>query len=137
MEQSMRNYLFSLQQKFSVTRLKEKHSDTKRTKCFEAIVYKIDLGEGDNILITQNWGVIKVGVRVNDKKKFHDTVGIMRHFNKPVFLARDGIHKITDFNQFGQEWQVLQSEPMIFNERCAARHPEKCTLHTTTTKTTS
>lgn len=58
----------------------------------------------------------------------------MGHFNKPGFLARDGIQKMTDFNQFGQEWQVLQSEPMIFNERRAPQHPEQCTLPTLTTK---
>jgi len=125
---------FQFAMKFPVTRLKEKQCDTNGAKCIEAIVYKIDLGEGNNILITQKWGVIKVSVTANDKKKFHDTVGLMGHFNKPGFLARDGIHKMTDFNQFGQEWQVLQSEPMIFNERRAPQHPEQCTLPTVTTK---
>ncbi len=125
---------FQFAMKFPVTSLKEKQCDTNGAKCIEAIVYKIELGEGDNILITQKWGVIKVSVTANDKNKFHDTVGIMGHFDKPGFLARDGNHKITDFNQFGQEWQVLQSEPMIFNERRAPQHPEQCTLPTVTSK---
>jgi hypothetical protein len=125
---------FQLAMKYPVTRLKEVHCDTNGATCIEAVVYKIDLGDGDNILITQKWGVLKVGVTVRDVDKFHDTVGLMGHFNKPGFLARDGISKITDFNQFGQEWQVLQSEPMIFNERRAPQHPEQCTLPTATTK---
>ena len=58
----------------------------------------------------------------------------MGHFNKQGFLARDGSSKIADFNQFGQEWQGLQSEPLIFNERRAPQHPEQCTLPTATTK---
>jgi hypothetical protein len=120
--------------KFPVTRMKEKQCDTKGAKCIEAIVYKIDLGDGDNILITQKWGVIKVSVTAIDKNKFHDSVGLMGHFDKPGFLARDGVHKMTNFNEFGQEWQVLQSEPMIFNERRAPQHPEQCTLPIVTTK---
>jgi hypothetical protein len=120
--------------RFPVTRLKEKRCNTNGTKCIEDIVHKIELGDSDNILVTQKWGVIKVSVTANDKNKFHDTVGIMGHFNKPGFLARDGIHKITDFNQFGQEWQLLLSEPMIFNERRAPQHPEQCNLPTVTTK---
>jgi hypothetical protein len=51
----------------------------------------------------------------------------MGHFNKPGFSAHDGICKTTNFNQFGREWQVLESESMIFNERCAPQHPEQCT----------
>jgi len=125
---------FLLGTKFPVTRLKEKQCDTNRAKCIEAIVYKIVLGDGDNILITQKWGVIKVGVTVKDGNKFHNTVGIMGHLNKAGFLARDGIHKMRDINQFGQEWQVLQSEPMIFKERRAPQHPEQCTLPSITTK---
>jgi hypothetical protein len=125
---------FQFAMKYPVTRLKEKHCDTKGATCIEAVVYKIDLGDGDNILITQKWGVLKVGVTVNDVAKFVGTVGLMGHFNMPGFLARDGISKITDLNQFGQEWQVLQSEPMIFNERRAPQHPEQCTLPTVTTK---
>lgn len=120
--------------KFPVTKIEEKQCDTHGGKCIEAIVYKIDLGGGNNILITQKWGVIKVSVTANDKDKFQDSIGLMGHFDKPGFLGRDGIHKITDFNQFGQEWQVLQSEPMIFNERRAPQHPEQCTLPTLTTK---
>ncbi len=125
---------FQLAGKFPFTRLQEKQCDTNGAKCVEAIVYKIDLGENDTVLITQKWGVIKVSVTANDKNKFHDTVGLMGHFNKPGFLARDGMRKMTDFNQFGQEWQVLQSEPMIFNERRAPQHPEQCTLPTVTSK---
>jgi len=45
-----------------------------REKCIEAIAYKIDLGGGDNILITQKWGVIKVSVTANGKDKFQDSM---------------------------------------------------------------
>jgi hypothetical protein len=125
---------YQLAGKFLFTRLQEKQCDTNGAKCVEAIVYKIDLGDDDTVLITQKWGVIKVSVTANNKNEFHDTVGLMGHFNKPGFLARDGVHKITDFNQFGQEWQVLQSEPMIFNERRGPQHPEHCRLPVVSTK---
>jgi hypothetical protein len=76
---------FQFAMKYPVTRLKEKHCDTKGATCIKAVVYKIDLGDGDNILIMQKWGVLKVDVTVNDVDKFLDTVGLMGHFNKPGF----------------------------------------------------
>jgi hypothetical protein len=92
------------------------------------------VGYGDNILITQKWGVIKVGVAVNEKNEFHGTISIICHFNKLEFLAPDSIRKMPGFNQFGQEWYVLESEPINFNERHALQQPEKCTLSTAVTK---
>jgi hypothetical protein len=63
------------------------------------------------MLITQKWDVIKVSLAANNKNKFHDTVGLMGDFDKPGFLARDGVHKMSDFNQFGQEGRYSNLNP--------------------------
>jgi hypothetical protein len=55
--------------------------------------------------------VIKVSLAANNKNKFHDTVGLMGDFDKPGFLARDGVHKMSDFNQFGQEGRYSNLNP--------------------------
>jgi hypothetical protein len=122
-----------LAMKYPVERLEEKHCDTTGEKCSDAVVYKISLEDGDKILITQEWGVLRVGFIVSSFHNFRDAVGIMGHFSKPGYLARDGIIIYTDLNKFGQEWQVLEEEPMIFTERRAPQHPEQCILPATLT----
>jgi hypothetical protein len=42
-------------------------------------------------------------------------------------LSRDGSFDMTgNWNTFGEEWQVLDTEPMLFQERRAPQHPAGC-----------
>jgi len=127
---------FELSGKYPVIRLQEKQCSTDESNCVEAIIYKIDLFKGSSIKLTQQWGVIRLGVTVGGSNDFDGSVGLMGHFNKPGFWARDSLAQFTEvnINQFGQEWQVQESEPMIFNERHAPQHPEQCRLPTVSTK---
>jgi hypothetical protein len=45
-------------------------------------------------------------------------------------LARNGKTVIADPNVFGQEWQVLDREPMLFQTVRFPQHPQACTLPT-------
>jgi hypothetical protein len=125
---------FQLAMKYPVERLEEKHCDTTGRKCSDAVVYKISLEDSDNILITQEWGVLRISFMVSSFNNFRDAIGIMGSFSKPGYLARDGITRLTDLNKFGQEWQVIEAEPMIFTERRTPQHPEQCILPATSTK---
>jgi len=127
---------FELSGKYPVTQLQEKHCNKDESNCVEAIIYKIDLFEGGSIRVTQKWGVLRVGITVGGRNDLDGSVGLMGHLSKPGFWARDSISKFTDvnINQFGQEWQVQESEPMIFNERLAPQHPEQCRLPAVSTK---
>jgi hypothetical protein len=127
---------FKLSGKYPVIRVQEKQCSVDKSKCVEAIIYKVDLFEAGSIQVTQKWGVLRVGVTVGGSNDFEGSVGLMGHLSEPGFWARDGITKFKDvnINQFGQEWQVQESEPMIFNERRAPQHPEQCLLPTVSTK---
>ena len=72
-----------------------------------------------------------VSIRFNDILMMHveDSVGILGHVNGKL-LGRDGITEFTDMNAFGQEWQVLADEPMLFRQVRApqAQAGEQCRL---------
>jgi hypothetical protein len=127
---------FKLSGKYPVIRVQETHCSTDESKCVEAIIYKIDLFEGGSIQVTLKWGVLRLGVTVGGSNDFDGTVGLIGHLSEPGFWARDSISKFTEvnINQFGQEWQVQESEPMIFNERRIPQHPEQCRLPVVSTK---
>merc|ERR1711934_526901 len=43
-------------------------------------------------------------------------------------LGRDGMNIIEDINTFGQEWQVLPSEDMLFHNVEGPQPPHKCEI---------
>ena len=61
-----------------------------------------------------------------------DSQGILGRFDDGAMLARNGTTIIEDANDFGQEWQVLGSEPMLFTEREGPQHPQNSTLPSAT-----
>jgi hypothetical protein len=74
-----------------------------------------------------------VSVWVEKGKGIHfgDSVGLMGDFSMGQMLARDGKTVIDDPNVFGQEWQVLDREPTLFQTvRFPQQHPQVCTLPT-------
>ena len=83
---------------------------------------------GETILIQtfKDW----VGVKVQhlDSSHFEDSTGMMGHFHTGTMLARDGVTVMEDSNAFGQEWQVLDTEPMLFQTVRAPQYPDNCVL---------
>lgn len=72
-----------------------------------------------------------VGVRVlgATEEAFADSVGITGDFRSGHTYARDGMTVIDDFNQLGQEWQVLPSDGRFFHQQDRRpQFPEHCML---------
>ena len=68
-----------------------------------------------------------VRVRFNgDETVFGNTVGLMGDYKTGKTLARDGTTVMDDFTEFGDEWQVLPSEPKLFHEVSKPQFPELC-----------
>jgi hypothetical protein len=61
---------------------------------------------------------------------FLDSVGLMRDFGQGRRFGRDGQTVLDDVNAFGQEWQVLDTEPTLFQTLRFLQHPQKCTMPT-------
>jgi hypothetical protein len=92
-------------------------------------LFKIDLGDGEELKI----GTYKEFVRVDFKEPkmylYENTVGLLADFNSGKKLARDGFNVIEDYNDFGQEWQVLPDGPKLFHEVAGPQLPHQtCVL---------
>jgi len=90
--------------------------------------YFIDLSSkypGKYILVE----LYKEFVRVRfhgDEQTFGNTVGLMGDFKTGKTLARDGVTVMNDYTEFGDEWQVLPSEPKLFHQGAHPQFPELC-----------
>merc|ERR1711935_58357 len=90
--------------------------------------YIIDLGSkypGSSIVIQLYKEFVRVKF-VGDEEVFGNTVGLMGDYKTGELIARDGSTVMTDFTEFGDEWQVLPREPKLFHEFTHPQFPELC-----------
>eukprot|EP00980_Cylindrotheca_fusiformis_P007122 scaffold1496_cov108-Cylindrotheca_fusiformis.AAC.1 len=127
-ELGVTNYWFNLEPAgeltavggFPVT-LKEKNLKKK--------LFEIDLSSkypGQKIVVSAFKVFLKVDFENGSEEAFGNTVGMLGNFSTGQTLARDGITVMDDFTLFGQEWQVLPSENMMFHEIAEPQFPKKC-----------
>jgi len=90
--------------------------------------FVIDLGEEEKIVIGTWNSFVRIQFENAKSKHFEGSVGLMGSFSEGIRLARDNITVLEDFNVFGQEWQVLQSERKLFHTIEGPQHPTKCAI---------
>jgi hypothetical protein len=89
--------------------------------------YYIDLGNKEFIHVKTWKDMVRVDIVVNRKTNtFGGSLGLMGTYPEGLMLGRDGKTIISDFDSFGQEWQVLSSESRIFHVVEGPQHPSKC-----------
>ncbi|CAJ1939578.1 unnamed protein product [Cylindrotheca closterium] len=87
--------------------------------------YIIKVNESTSIVVQ----LYKEFVRVKfngDQSVFGNTIGLLGNYKTGQLLARDGSTVMDDFAEFGDEWQVLPSEPRLFHEVSEPQFPELC-----------
>jgi hypothetical protein len=93
-------------------------------------VFEVHAGGRERIKIKTYKDFVSVSLEQGLGKDFGDSVGLMGDFAFGHMIARDGKTIMTDANAFGQEWQVLDSEPSLFQSLRLPQHPLECTLPT-------
>jgi hypothetical protein len=92
-------------------------------------VYTIDLGNKEEIVIRTFKDFVRIDFKEPKKSLYGNTVGLLADFNTGKKLGRDGFTIIEDYNDFGQEWQVLSDGPKLFHEVSGRQFPgQKCIL---------
>jgi hypothetical protein len=91
-------------------------------------VFEVHLGAEERINVKTYKDFVSIMILKGQGKHFGDSVGLMGDFGKGRMLARDGITVLDDVNAFGQEWQVLESEAILFRRLRLPQHPMECTL---------
>jgi hypothetical protein len=88
--------------------------------------FRVMLGARENLVIRVLKDFISVSVKHGDEKDFGDSLGLMGSFHSGAKLARDGSTVLEDVNAFGEEWQVRDTEPLLFQTIDLPQYPEKC-----------
>jgi hypothetical protein len=93
-------------------------------------VFEIYMGGLESIKVKTYKDFVSVLIEQGQSKHFGDSVGLMGDFEHGRMIARDGNSVLDDANAFGQEWQVLDTEPTFFQTLRLPQHPMECTMPT-------
>jgi hypothetical protein len=80
---------------------------------------------GEKISIATWKEFVRVDVKNGSKVSFGKSVGVLGEFGSGRTLSRKG-DSMDDFVEYGQEWQVLPAEPMLFHKTSPPQFPAKC-----------
>lgn len=90
--------------------------------------FKIFLGDDQNIVFKAVKDFMRVDVENPTVESFGTSVGLMGSFEGDEMLGRDSVTVLHDPNQFGLEWQVQDTEPMLFHDVDGVQHPQACEM---------
>jgi len=78
-------------------------------------LFHINLGESGVVTLKSYTYLVSIKFDAVTGEDFEDSVGLMGDFYDGLHLGRDGKTIMEDINEYGQEWQVLPTEPMLFD----------------------
>ena len=84
----------------------------------------IDLKSGNKIRLT----LFKKMISIHFNADLFDAHGLMGTRHKIGLIGRDGQTVMASPNQMGAEWQVNNTEPLLFHEVRSPQYPEQCKL---------
>jgi hypothetical protein len=91
--------------------------------------FEIDLNSkfpGQKIVISSFREFVRVDFQHATAESFCNSVGMMGDFKTGNLLARDGVREINDFLEFGNEWQLLPADDMLFHDKSEPQFPKRC-----------
>jgi hypothetical protein len=86
------------------------------------------LGGRERIKLKTYDDFVSVLIEQGQIEHFGDSVGLMGDFGKGRMLARDGKTVLNNPNDFGQEWQVLATEPGLFQTPFLPQDKQVCRI---------
>lgn len=91
--------------------------------------YTIDLGEGNFILIETFKDLVSIKMdKAGNWANFGNSSGLMGDYVTGERLSRNGTTVMLDADEFGNEWQVLDTEDNLFMVNREPQFPTKCTM---------
>ena len=91
--------------------------------------YEIDLSSkypGQKILLKSFREWVAIEFQGSSEEAYGNTVGMLGDYKTGKTLARDGVTAMDDFIDFGNEWQVLPSDDMLFHDIAMPQFPKRC-----------
>lgn len=103
------------------------HIHSRRVNEHQTIT-RIELGDKNAISIETFKHFVRVNLKPDTQASFYGSTGLLGSFPQGKMVARDGVTIMEDANEYGQEWMVNPSEPMLFHDFTASEHPQQCTM---------
>ena len=93
-------------------------------------IYTVSLGNaGERIILKTYKDFVSVDLKATSDESFADSVGLMGSYRTGHKIARDGETVMSDPIAFGQEWQVLITEPKLFHSLEGPQQPlQQCEM---------
>jgi len=110
---------------FPIKKLNETARCVKLDRCPQTVMYKIDFGFYGDIVVTVWKDIVWTSISAS-KLGFRGAVGLSGKWGTSGMFARDDT-LLKDPNEFGQEWQVRDTEPKLFYRERAPQYPTTCT----------
>jgi hypothetical protein len=92
--------------------------------------FEVYLGDRERIKVKTYKDFVSVLIEQGKREHFLDSGGLMGDYPAGRMIARDGKTVIDDANVFGQEWQVLNTEPSLFRTARFPQYPKVCIMPT-------
>jgi len=93
--------------------------------------FEIDLSSkypGQKVVISTFKEFVKVDFINASSEAYGNAVGMLGDFKTGKTFGRDGSTVMDDFNEFGNEWQVLPADNMLFHNTEQPQFPKHCVL---------
>jgi hypothetical protein len=112
------------------------YTSKKGSSGYQHHYFDVDMGGNRHILIKEYKEWVSVSITGDQEKNLGDSLGLMGSFGEGAMLGRDGetvIGTKSSPNMFGQEWQVRDTDPMLFQTIRHPQYPVECTMPDPTT----
>eukprot|EP00797_Seminavis_robusta_P031262 Sro673_g185321.2 (413) ;mRNA; r:48182-49420 len=93
-------------------------------------VFTIELGAGKQIVVQSFKDLVSVKTVGASLEEYGGSMGLLGEFGSGKWLSRNGT-VMSDAIAFGNEWQVLEVEPKLFQTNQFPQHPVQCTMPST------
>jgi hypothetical protein len=90
--------------------------------------FVVQLGNDRSIVLKTFKKFVRVNFIGATKGIFGTSHGLLGSYGSGKMIGRDNITVMDDMNEFGQEWQVLPSDGMLFHNVEGPQAPEKCEI---------
>ena len=102
---------------------------THQAKSSKDHIFRVQISAVEALLIKTFKDLVSIHIEGASFSRFGSGVGLLGNFSNGVLVGRDGVTNMErDVKAFGQEWQVRDTEPMLFTIPRKPQYPTKCIL---------
>jgi hypothetical protein len=105
--------------------------EVRRAEDTDRVTFSIKLSEADSIHIS----IFKRMIAVRASQQIGSIGGMSGVVGMTGLVARDGMTVLDDASSMGSEWQVRDTEAMLFHKIRAPQYPQQCNVPASTAST--